>query len=553
MFMYNFLFSNIIISILVLLVLLFKAAVGSRISPKIGYLMWLCIIAAILGVLTPNIGTWNFETANIVRNTAVNNISSALRINGTNANDLYISVNKNKILPCIWLLGVIVNIIVIVLSQIGLDRLPKIKCENKMFDKWCKTTGVKANLYICGNVNSPLSFGIISPAVVIPVHILDSRHFEFIILHELIHHKHKDIIVNYFALIVKVFYWFNPFVYIMYNRLKQDMEIYCDYSVIEYTGNNAGYGCALIETAAYVHRYKTADYFGAVKNNIRERVKRIACYSHKYPLWADRSTAFAIAALNVFLFFTMNAFGCVYDVNPHTVKSEIVDLQSYFGEYNGCFVLYSLKSDSYKIYNEAMANKRASPNSTYKIAIALNALENNVISENNNIIRWNGKEYPFADWNKNQSLNSAMAYSVNWYFQNIDNKIGNSERTKFLSKINYGNKNTGLNANNYWLENSLKISPVEQVMFLKGLYVNDFGVDDNNARCVINSIKLSDGFYGKTGTGMVNNHTVNGWFLGIYEGNDDAYIFAARISADDNATGFEAKKIAENILKTLDK
>ena len=42
---------------------------------------------------------------------------------------------------------------------------------------------------------------------------------------------------------------------------------------------------------------------------------------------------------------------------------------------------------------------------------ALNALENKVITINKNEILWNGDEYPFPQWNENQSLNSAMKNS----------------------------------------------------------------------------------------------------------------------------------------------
>lgn len=165
-------------------------------------------------------------------------------------------------------------------------------------------------------------------------------------------------------------------------------------------------------------------------------------------------------------------------------------------------------------------------------------------------MKWDGTETPFKEWNKNHNLNSAMRYSVNWYFQNIDRGISKSKIYNYLNKISYGNKQIGFDSN-YWLEGSLKISPIEQVDFLKKLYNNEFDFNRENVNSVINSIKISDNFYGKTGTGMVNGKTVNGWFVGIACSDYNTYIFAARISAENNATGLAAEKIAEDIIKDM--
>ena len=102
------------------------------------------------------------------------------------------------------------------------------------------------------------------------------------------------------------------------------------------------------------------------------------------------------------------------------------------------------------------------------------------------------------------------------------------------------------NLSTYWLESSLKISPVEQVELLMKLQNNSLGFSSENINAVKDSIYLCSSdtgkFYGKTGTGRVNGQDVNGWFIGYIETVDNTYFFATNIEADNNATGVTLPK-----------
>ena len=47
-----------------------------------------------------------------------------------------------------------------------------------------------------------------------------------------------------------------------------------------------------------------------------------------------------------------------------------------------------------------------------------------VITPEDSSMEWNRTLYPFQEWNADQTLQSAMSASVNWYFQEIDKQIG---------------------------------------------------------------------------------------------------------------------------------
>ena len=107
----------------------------------------------------------------------------------------------------------------------------------------------------------------------------------------------------------------------------------------------------------------------------------------------------------------------------------------------------------------------------------------------------------------------------------------------------------------YWLESTLKISPVEQVELLKKLQTNNLEFHSNNLQAVKNSILLlsvnDKKLYGKTGTGRIDDKDVNGWFVGYIETTNNTCFFATNISANSDATGNSAAQITMSILSDM--
>jgi bla regulator protein BlaR1 len=235
----------------------------------------------------------------------------------------------------------------------------------------------------------------------------------------------------------------------------------------------------------------------------------------------------------------------------------------------GCPDGHTLTDDTWTVYDLELATTRVAPNSTYKIYDSLFALEEGVITPEDSFLAWNKTDYPFAEWNADQTLPSAMDSSVNWYFQTLDERLGKSTLRSYLQKIGYGNENVNGDLASYWLESTLKISPVEQVELLVSLYRNDFGqissrqngLDPNDfdsndfdpknfdgrlhfvpkhVQAVKDAICLSASasgtLYGKTGTGRVDGRNANGWFVGFVETDDATYFFATYLHAEENGS-----------------
>ena len=222
--------------------------------------------------------------------------------------------------------------------------------------------------------------------------------------------------------------------------------------------------------------------------------------------------------------------------------------------YEGTFVLYDQQNEHYTIYNQELAQTRFSPNSTYKIMSAIIALENQTITIDHNEMAWDHTQYPIAQWNQNQTLQTAMTYSTNWYFQNLDHLTSKKTIQNYLERFHYGNMKIN-SIQDYWLESSLKISPLEQVQFLRNLNQEQSHIQKENVQYIKSTLLLQQqgqtSLYGKTGSGKINGHEVNGWFIGFIEKNTHTYYVATYIKGEDDVNGMKAAEITLSLLDEL--
>ena len=135
-------------------------------------------------------------------------------------------------------------------------------------------------------------------------------------------------------------------------------------------------------------------------------------------------------------------------------------------------MLYNEREQAYSIYNEPESKQRYSPNSTYKIYLALMAFDQNLLSLNHTEQQWDKHQYPFKEWNQDQNLNSSMKYSVNWYYENLNKHLRQDEVKSYLDLIEYGNEEISGNEN-YWNE-----SAIEQVNLLKNMKQHNMHFDN---------------------------------------------------------------------------
>jgi beta-lactamase class D len=224
------------------------------------------------------------------------------------------------------------------------------------------------------------------------------------------------------------------------------------------------------------------------------------------------------------------------------------DLSAYFNETRGAFVLYDATRKQYTRYNEPRCRERFSPKSTFKIANSLIGLETGVIRDAEFVIPWNRQKYPpqdnwheepFNHWGQDQTLRSAIKYSVVWYYRELALRVGPQKMRQFITKFNYGNKTMADRVDNFWLDGSLKISANEQVEFLKAFYTGQLPVSKRSTEIVKDILVLEQTstyrLSAKTGGGPISEGLFIGWFVGYVESKGNVYFFATNVEGKDFA------------------
>lgn len=590
----HFLLCNFIISILLGIILLLKYLFKDHITRDSHYYLWYIFICALILPFIPNKSIvpnqflmrlqyfFQHETSSAI-STTVNpfndiDLSAPLgRSDFASASNGFILNKLDDFLIIIWMIGCLLTVSYFIYNLMKIHFIQKnaylISQENepdlyKQYVSCMQELKIKRTvaLYASCNVSSPISYGLLHPKVIIPQDmdiLLSEKDIRFIFLHELQHYKHKDAVLNNISCILQSIYWFNPFIWYGFRILQRDREIACDNAVIQIIGKGSSvdYGYTLIRYAEKMQHNAFLSPFsrlGGEKKVIIERIKKIANY--KTISKRQKINSIGILALACILVFCISPLLTVYasqhpSYNFSSQNVENIDLSSYFDDSKGSFVIYDMLNDSYKIYNRDLSTKRVSPDSTYKIYSGLFALEEGIINYNSSEKQWDGTNYYFDSWNKDQTLTSAMHNSVNWYFQELDSQIGYKTLFSYYNKISYGNCNLSAGIKNYWAESSLRISPVEQVILLSELLENKWNFKEENIQAIKNSLFISDTplgkLYGKTGSGSISGQNTNGWFIGFIEQGENTYCFATNLQNSEYATGSVASEITIKILNSL--
>ncbi|WP_110955038.1 BlaR1 family beta-lactam sensor/signal transducer [Anaerosinus massiliensis] len=589
-FIFWLLYSSLMGSLLTGIILLVRAIFKHKMDANGHYLLWFLLIVKLFLPFAPEspISVFNIFNQVTFQNFTGNyfegqtNEKAIQKLNKRShisqmgeVDDYFISVNRpflsgDKVLFLAWLMGVVS----LTAYTFHLTRKQKwiIKNSLKVADREvlhlleeCKQTiNTKAVPVLVESplIRSPIVAGAARSYIIFPtgsIGRLSQAEVRFILLHELAHLRRRDLYMNWMIALFQIMHWFNPIIWYAFYKMRQDRELACDAYVLSVLNPKEykSYGAAIISFFEMNVRssYGSITGFASGKVHLKERIKRIAMYEKRT---VGKRIGESILLLLMGCFLLTNATGAsgVIQVEKSSKPNHDIiyeDLSAHFKGFEGSFVLFDVEKNHYQIYNETNSQKRVSPDSTYKIMSALIGLETGVLADENAELSWDKTVYPIEPWNKDHNLASAMAYSVNWYFQKVDAMVGEDRVENYLQQADYGNYDISGGMRDFWIESSLKISPLEQVDLLKKLYAYDLPFSRRNIDIVKKLIKISAQddviLYGKTGTGNVNGDTRNGWFVGYVERNGRVYIFATNIQGQERADGANAKTITLDVLK----
>ncbi|GIP12886.1 MAG: M56 family metallopeptidase [Paenibacillus macerans] len=91
----------------------------------------------------------------------------------------------------------------------------------------------QVGLYIAPCVTSPMLTGFVNPALLLPAQHFSADELPYILKHELIHFKRKDLWYKSLVFVAAAMHWFNPAVYLMAKSIAKQCEISCDAEVVK--------------------------------------------------------------------------------------------------------------------------------------------------------------------------------------------------------------------------------------------------------------------------------------------------------------------------------
>ena len=254
----------------------------------------------------------------------------------------------------------------------------------------------------------------------------------------------------------------------------------------------------------------------------------------------------------------------VQSCTPNNVNQDD-SLKKYFDENKteGCFAMMDNGTGKFTVYN--LARYRDSsflPASTFKIVNSLIGLQTGKISSDSMVIKWDGVTRSFDSWNKDLTMYDAFRASAVPYYQEVARRIGKDTMQTYLNALGYGKKSDtdkvviSSAIDTFWLDNSIKVTPDQQLGLVKKLYFDELpGFFKTNQETVKRAMLFENntnyrlGY--KTGWGFWNEQTGKhlGWVVGWIEENNHPYFFVLNLESKDK--NFDMVTVRMKILKDI--
>lgn len=248
---------------------------------------------------------------------------------------------------------------------------------------------------------------------------------------------------------------------------------------------------------------------------------------------------------------------CLLFITSCSVNKAKIDnsLKKYFDDnkVDGCFAFLNNASGEITLYNMALDTTRFSPASTFKIVNSLIGLQTGVITNDTMQIKWDGLKRPVEEWNRDMGMKEAFKVSCVPYYQEVARRTGKETLKKWIDSIGYGNKNIDGPVDSFWLNNTLKISPDEQLGLMKRLYFDQLPFRKSVQGMVKDAMLWEDNtaykLSYKTGWGFDESKNNIGWLVGWVEENHHVYFFVTLVKS---GTGnIDMKTVRLNITKGI--
>jgi beta-lactamase class D len=212
-------------------------------------------------------------------------------------------------------------------------------------------------------------------------------------------------------------------------------------------------------------------------------------------------------------------------------------LKSIFDKYHltGTILICDPATDRSFGYNSVLWDSGFLPASTFKIANTMIGLETGVI-DTGFVFRWKGEKRQLPQWEMDLSLKEAFRVSCVPCYQELARKIGPERMKSYLAKMNYpGMDVSEKNIDLFWLEGNSRITPRQQLDFVRRLYEEKLPMKQSTMKAVksimVNEATQNYILSGKTGWAIRNGNNY-GWFVGYIETKGKTFFIATLVQPE---------------------
>ncbi len=196
------------------------------------------------------------------------------------------------------------------------------------------------------------------------------------------------------------------------------------------------------------------------------------------------------------------------------------------------------------------------PASTFKIPNSMIALETGSVDGPDTIMKWDGKQYRVEAWNQDLKFRDAFRVSCVPCYQAIARQVGDKVEQEWVTKLDYGNHDTSGGVDKFWLWGGLRISPLQQIDFLRRFDGNELPISERTADIVrdIMTLDVTETYVlrAKTGATKPPEEAVElGWFVGWLELGERRVFFATLLDGHRPDVDLlpVRRKVTERVLK----
>jgi beta-lactamase class D len=245
---------------------------------------------------------------------------------------------------------------------------------------------------------------------------------------------------------------------------------------------------------------------------------------------------------------------------PSSATTRPIDLGALFPQAEATFVALDTETGETFVHNEKRAATGFLPASTFKIPNTLIAIETHALIDPYASVPWDKAAAPRQawwpeSWTRPQTLPTAFADSVVWYYQRLAREIGPEQMQDWLHRFEYGNESIGGGIDRFWLSGDLRISALEQVGFLERLRSGRLPVRGPNRRLLQKMMQIGRiGEYeiaGKTGTATLAQGRDLAWLVGYADRKGKVWVYAMNLEGKAVAASWPRDRRAKTIADAL--